>query len=175
VLGISAGAHLASLLGTLAEETGPDGVSSRVQAVVSFYGPSDLARLMSSRRLSHEPVRTLLGDGPSRSADLAAEASPISHVTHDDPPFLLLHGSDDRWVPLDQSIRMASTLAIVGVPHRLIVIPGARHGFGLTVEYPAHRDLLPDIVGFLENVWNISSVAAQSCRRCCWYERCTNL
>jgi acetyl esterase/lipase len=161
VMGISSGAHLAGLLGTLAEERGPDGISSRVQAVVSFYGPSDLASLISSRRLSHEPVRTLLGDGPSRSANLTAEASPISHVTHDDPPFLLLHGSDDRWVPMDQSVRMASTLAMVGVPHRLIVIPGARHGFGLTVEYPTNRDLLPEIVGFLENVWNISSVAAQ--------------
>ena len=174
VIGISAGAHLAGLLGTLAEERGPDGVSSRVQAVVSFYGPSDVASLMSSRRLSHEPVRTLLGDGPSRSANLTAEASPISHVTHDDPPFLLLHGSDDRWVPMDQSVRMAFTLAMVGVPHRLIVIPGARHGFGLTVEYPTNRDLLPEIVGFLENVWNISSVAAQ-CRRRCWYGSCTEL
>jgi acetyl esterase/lipase len=175
VMGISAGGHLAGLLGTLAEERGPDGVSSRVQAVVSFYGPSDLGGLMISRRLSHEPVRTLLGDGPSRSADLAAEASPISHVTHDDPPFLLLHGSDDLWVPLDQSVRMASALAIVGVPYRLIVVPGARHGFGLTVEYPTNRDLLPEIVGFLENVWNISSVAAQCSRRCCWYEAYTDL
>jgi acetyl esterase/lipase len=175
VLGISAGAHLAALLGTQPEEQGPDGVSSRVQAVVSFYGPSDLARLMVARRLFHEPVRMFIGDGPSRSADLVAEASPISHVTHDDPPFLLFHGSDDHWVSLDQSVRMASTLAIAGVPHRLIVVPGARHGFGLTVEYPSHRDLLPEIVGFLESVWNISSVAAQKSRRCCWYGACTFL
>ena len=168
MLGISAGAHLAALLGTQAEERGHDGVSSRVQAVVSFYGPSDLPRLMIARRLKHEPVRMFMGDAAAGSADLVAEASPISHVTHDDPPFLLLHGSDDRWVPLDQSVRLASTLAIAGVPHRLIVVPGARHGFGLTVEYPTHRDLLPDIAAFLESVWNISSVAAQDSRRCCW-------
>jgi acetyl esterase/lipase len=173
VLGISAGAHLAALLSLQSEEQGPDGVSSRVQAVVSFYGPSDLAALVRSRRLSHEPVRTLMGDQPSRNADSLAEASPISYVTHDDPPFLLIHGSDDRWVPLDQSLRMASSLAIAGVPHRLIVVPGARHGFGMTVESPAHRDLFPEIIGFLENVWNISSVAAQDVRRCCWYGACS--
>jgi acetyl esterase/lipase len=166
VLGISAGAHLAAMLGTQSEEQGPDDVSSRVQAVVSFYGPSDLTTLIRSRRLSHEPVRRLMGDRPSWSADRVAEASPISHVTPDDPPFLLLHGTDDRWVPLDQSVRMASTLAIAGVPHRLIVVPGARHGFDMTVEYPTHRDLLPEIISFLENVWNISSVAAKHQRRC---------
>jgi acetyl esterase/lipase len=175
VLGFSAGAQLAGMIGTLSEERGHDGVSSRVQAVVSFYGPSDLAALMSFRRLAHEPMRTFIGDGLSRSADLVAEASPISHVTHDDPPFLLLHGSDDRWVPLEQSVRMASTLAIAGVPHRMIVVPGARHGFGMTVEYPTHRDLLPEIIGFLENVWNISSVATQATRRCCWYGACASL
>jgi acetyl esterase/lipase len=173
VLGISAGAHLAALLGVQSEERGPDGVSSRVQAVVSFYGPSDLATVMRARRLSHEPVRTFIGDRRSRMANDLAEASPISHVTHDDPPFLLLHGTDDHWVPLDQSVRMASTLAIAGVPHRLIVVPGARHGFGMTVEYPTHRDLLPEIIGFLENVWNISSVAARHARRCCCYDACT--
>ena len=90
---------------------GPDGVSSRVQAVVSFYGPSDLTALMSSRRLAHEPARVLLGDVASSSADHAAVASPIEHVTHDDPPMLLIHGTDDAWVPLDQSVRMAAALA----------------------------------------------------------------
>ena len=78
MLGISAGAHLAALLGTQPEEQVPDGVSSRVQAVVSFYGPSDLARLMVARRLFYEPVRMFIGDGPSRSAHLVAEASPTS-------------------------------------------------------------------------------------------------
>jgi acetyl esterase/lipase len=172
VLGISAGGHLAALLGTQSEERGPDGVSSRVQAVVSFYGPSDLATLIRVRRLSYEPVRTFIGDRRSRMASDLAEVSPISHVSDDDPPFLLLHGTDDRWVPLDQSVRMASALAIAEVPHRLIVVPGARHGFGMTVKYPKHRDLLPEIIGFLENVWNISSVAARHARRCCWYGTC---
>ena len=61
-IGQSSGGHLAALLGTLPAVNGPDGVSSRVQAVVSLYGPSDLTRLMHFRHLAHEPARALLGD-----------------------------------------------------------------------------------------------------------------
>ena len=61
-VGQSSGAHLAALLGTLPEELSLDGVSSRVQAVVSFYGPSDLAYLIKTRHLNHEPARILLGN-----------------------------------------------------------------------------------------------------------------
>jgi acetyl esterase/lipase len=154
VLGQSSGAHLAVLLGTLPEELGPDGVSSRVQAVVSFYGPTDLAHLIRSRHLDHEPARTLLGKDETPEADF--HASPIRHLTKDDAPMLLLHGSDDRWVRPEQSARMAEALENAGVSHRLIVVDGARHGFEATVNYPVKCDLLPEILAFLENVWNVS-------------------
>ena len=160
VMGQSAGGHLAALLGTLPDLRDGEGVSSRVQAVVSFYAPYDLAGLMISRRLAHEPVRNLLGNTASPLFDRASEASPIQHVTKDDPPMLLIHGSDDAWVPLAQSVRMAAALATAGVAHRLIVVEGARHGFETLLESPARRDLLPEILAFLESVWNISSVAA---------------
>jgi acetyl esterase/lipase len=160
VMGQSAGGHLAALLGALPERRDNDGVSSRVQAVVSFYGPSDLPALMQSRHLNHEPARLLLGDAAPGEAGRGVDASPIAHVTPDDPPVLIIHGSDDAWVPLDQSVKMASALAIAGVPHRLIVVEGARHGFETLIESPRHRDLLPEILAFLEIAWNISSVAA---------------
>jgi acetyl esterase/lipase len=161
IMGQSAGGHLAALIGTAPEERGPDGVTSRVQAVVSFYGPCDLTGLMTARRLTHEPVRVFLGDAASAPADHAVAASPVHHVTNDDPPVLLLHGSDDAWVPLGQSVRMAAALASAGVPHRLIVVEAARHGFEALVEYPQRRDLLPEILAFLETAWNISSVASR--------------
>ncbi len=162
VMGQSSGGHLAALLGTLPEDRGPDGVSSRVQAVVGLYGPSDLPGLIRSRRLPHEPARILLGEITSAGADRAALASPIEHVTPDDPPMLLIHGSDDGWVPLDQSVRMASALAIARVPHRLIIVDGARHGFETLIESPRRRDLLPEILAFLETAWNSSSVAVRA-------------
>jgi len=161
VLGQSAGGHLAALLGTLPDQIGEGGVSARVQAVVSFYGPCDLLDLMATRHLAHEPVRILVGNADSRAAERAALASPIKHVTNDDPPMLLVHGSDDAWVPVVQSVRMAAALAQAGVPHRLIVVEGARHGFETLIEYPAQRDLLPEILAFLETAWNSSVVAGR--------------
>jgi acetyl esterase/lipase len=153
VMGQSSGGHLAAVLGTLPESRGLDGVSSRVQAIIDLYGPSDLAGLMSSRRLTHEPARSLLGDAVSRSSKLTAQASPLEQITADMPPTLLIHGDDDAWVPLDQSVRMAQALDRVGVPNKLIVIPGARHGFETALEVPVKRDLVPEIVDFLERAW----------------------
>ncbi len=162
VMGQSAGAHLAALLATNLEEPDPTGVSARVQGVVSFYGPSDLLRLVKFRQLGHEPIRTFLGGSDADFARRAFDASPINHVSRDDPPMLLFHGSDDLWVPPEQSILMSEALGRAGVRHRLIVVDGARHGFETLFEQPQKRDLLPEILAFLESVWNVSLVAPRS-------------
>ncbi len=65
---------------------------------------------------------------------------------------LLIHGTDDEWVPPGQSLRMAGVLERAGVASQLIVIDGARHGFETRFEKP-DLDLLPDIVAFLERAW----------------------
>jgi acetyl esterase/lipase len=154
-LGQSAGGHLASLLGTLPDQKGPDGVSARVQAVVCFYGPSDLERLMKQRQLRYEPVRVFLGAAATENRDTLDQNSPINHVTSDDAPMLLLHGTDDLWVPQDQSVRMAHALKLARVNHQLIIVEHARHGFEAWVNYPRTRDLLPEILAFLTSVWNV--------------------
>ncbi len=152
VMGQSSGGHLAALLATLPESRGPDGVSSRVQAVVNLYGPSDLVGLINFRRLAREPARAFLGDLVAESTSGATQASPLDQVNADAPPMLLVHGDDDAWVPVDQSVRMAKALDRAGVPNRLIVVEGARHGFETAIEAPVKRDLLPEIVDFLEGI-----------------------
>lgn len=152
-MGQSAGGHLAAMLGTLPEEKSADGVSSQIQAVVAFYAPFDLDRLMKARRLEHEPVRLLLG-AAAENPELVRQASPISHVTNDDPPMLLFHGSEDSWVLPDQSLSMAQALDRARVKHRLMMIDGARHGFEAMVKSPKEKDLMPEILAFLKNVWN---------------------
>ena len=124
-IGSGAGGHLAMLLGTLPGETLPDDVSARVQAVVNLYGPSDLETLARLRHLTNDPVRLLLGGRSAESADRARAASPINLVTGNAPPMLLIHGSGDAWVPVEQSQRFSETLAAAGVMHRLIVVSGA--------------------------------------------------
>ncbi len=57
------------------------------------------------------------------------EASPISHVSADDPPFLLIHGDKDAAVPFDQSELFKERLVAAGVDVELIRVPGGTHSF----------------------------------------------
>jgi dipeptidyl aminopeptidase/acylaminoacyl peptidase len=57
------------------------------------------------------------------------EASPISHVTPDDPPFLLIHGDRDELVPVEQSQLMYERLLQQNVPAQLVIVKNARHSF----------------------------------------------
>jgi acetyl esterase/lipase len=156
-LGASAGAHLAALLAT-----SPDGpartseipTSARLQAVIDFYGPTDLAALAEANEAAGASLALFLGGGPRDVPDRYAAASPVRHVTRDTPPVLLIHGDADLHVPLDQSRRLAAALNAAGVPHQLTVVPGARHGFDFHI---GRRDLLPDILAFLESAWNVNS------------------
>jgi acetyl esterase/lipase len=143
VIGLSAGGHLAAILGTSAGvdelegiELGNDGYSSRVQAVVDYFGPSDLLKL-KSQALScmpgdpydpTEPPSLLLGCTLPECPDKAAAANPITYVTPDDPPFLLLHGTSDCLVPWQQSQILHDALRKAGVPSRFILVPFATHG-----------------------------------------------
>jgi acetyl esterase/lipase len=163
-MGASAGGHLAALLGTY-----PDGpitpeaqvesrrksgsetdVSARVQAVIDFYGPTDLRAMYSSSPAAAETIGLLLGCTPVERPACYEAASPALHVSPDDPPMLLVHGGGDRMIPTSQAEQLAAELARAGVAHRLIVIPDARHGFGLHVD---RRDLVPEILAFLNEVW----------------------
>ncbi len=131
--GASAGGHLAALLGTAGEAKeleGPSGeprVSSRVQAVCDWFGPADLSRLGTPGARS--PVTLLLGGLPDENVQLARMASPISYVSKDDPPFLIMHGDRDRLVPLSQSQLLHEALKKAGVESTWHVVQGAGHGF----------------------------------------------
>jgi acetyl esterase/lipase len=164
-MGASAGGHLAALLGTYTDEPvtaqgllassqggGPTAnISARVQAVIDFYGPTDLRDMYTRIPAAIEPIRLLVGGTPDEMPARYDAASPVRHVSHDDPPILLLHGADDPMIPTSQAEMLASEFASAGVAHRLIIIPGARHGFGFHVD---KRDLLPEILAFLSDVWN---------------------
>jgi dipeptidyl aminopeptidase/acylaminoacyl peptidase len=117
---------------------------------VDFYGPADLRGLLESRRETGGPIHLFLGGGPDRFPGRFEAASPVRHVSSDDPPMLLIHGADDPLIPVAQSEALAATLEAAGVPHRLIVVEGARHGFDLKV---GGRDLVPEVIAFLDDAW----------------------
>jgi acetyl esterase/lipase len=161
LMGASAGAHLALVAaldpeGMSANVTRgrlPRSISSRglnkIRAVIDFYGPSDLDALLAASPATAMPIEFLVGGPPAGRRELPS-ASPVRLVTPAAPPVLILHGTDDALVPLSQSLSLADALKRSGVPHRLLVIEGARHGFGLKA---GSRDLTPDLLAFLGSAW----------------------
>jgi acetyl esterase/lipase len=144
VVGESAGAHLAVLLGTTAgvaefddPTLGNPAVSSAVQAVIDFYGPSDLTTSDEQRTLNSpcptEPdpnIALLLGAPPSEAPDLAAAASPTTYLRpgQDVPPFFIAHGDTDCVVPHQQSIELHAAIeAVAPGRSQLTIVPGSGH------------------------------------------------
>jgi dipeptidyl aminopeptidase/acylaminoacyl peptidase len=90
-----------------------------------------------------------LGGPPSQVPANYVAASPIDHVTPDDPPMYLVHGRQDPVIPVSQSQQFHRALTAAGVPNKLALVHG---GHGL--DFPTHySDLVPDIVDFLGTVW----------------------
>jgi acetyl esterase/lipase len=128
--GDSAGGHLAALLGTTGDdaEPGPPHESSRVQAVIDWYGRADLSPVCTDPAMAEHAVARLLGGSGPQMADSALRASPIAHVSADDPPFLIMHGDRDATVPVQQSEIFAAALQRARVPVTLVILNGVGHG-----------------------------------------------
>ncbi|MDR3457955.1 MAG: alpha/beta hydrolase [Verrucomicrobiae bacterium] len=132
VMGDSAGGHLVTLLGLTDASAGFEGAgltneSSRVQAVVDLYGPSDLMTGPTNK-----PTVKLIKDafGATNTLDPALKrGSPVTYVTSHAPPFLILHGDHDGLVNLQQSVELDAKLKAAGVDSTLVVITNFAHGY----------------------------------------------
>jgi acetyl esterase/lipase len=144
VAGESAGGYQAVMLGTsggVAELEGAAGnprESSRVQGVIDFFGPTDFLAMDDGasscqtplmHRAPNSPESQLLGcnleDCPE---DKAKASNPITYISRDTPPFLILHGKADCQVPHSQSQRLYDALRATGVKADLHLLPGVGHG-----------------------------------------------
>ena len=139
--GGSAGGHLVALLGISGGVTELEGndndlkESSRVQAVVDWFGPTDFLHIGDAESdLQHNapdsPESKLIGGALLENKDAAAKASPITYVSKDAPPFLIMHGDRDRTVPFNQSELLYAALKKAGVDATFVPMKGAGHGFG---------------------------------------------
>jgi acetyl esterase/lipase len=154
--GESAGGHLAELLGLVADpalegDVGMTGPSSAVVAVAAWYAPSDVAAVATDTGADPADATTreaqLLGAAPSSVPDVAAQASPVTYARAGVPPFLLLHGRADRFVPCVQSERLAAALTGAGADVELHTYDRADHMWLGAPE--AAADALDRTVAFL--------------------------
>jgi acetyl esterase/lipase len=139
--GSSAGGHLAAMLGTTGDVNTFDlgenlSVSSRVQAVVDYFGPTDFLQMEAHRLPSgmihnspDSPESKLIGGNIQDNPEKVAKANPITYITKDDPPFLIIHGDKDPLVPHHQSELLEAALKKEGVPVSFYTVKGGGHGF----------------------------------------------
>jgi acetyl esterase/lipase len=155
VTGASAGAHLSLMLATAGDKGEPgakdpvDRESSRVQAAACFFPGTDFLNwggpgkelihakdhqppfraAFDYRELDKESMLWVQITDPEKLRTIARQISPIYAVSQDDPPILILHGDKDNLVPIQQSQTMVEKLKEAGVASKLVVKPGAGHGW----------------------------------------------
>lgn len=154
ITGGSAGGHLSLMIGTSGTDGDPkakdpvDQLSSRVQAVGCFYPPTDFLNWGEAgvNALGKGPLAWLPSPFDFREFDATAkkfvsvtdeekllkigrEISPITHVSADDPPTLIIHGDADKVVPVQQAQIMIQKLKEANVPAELVDRPGQGHGW----------------------------------------------
>lgn len=140
VWGSSAGGHLSSLLGTsgdvkeLEGDLGPDtSFSSRVQCVVNLCGPEDFSQALMFDKEGRpiwkdDAVSGLLGGNAPDKPVEAKAASPVTHVSKDDPPFITFHGTKDQRVAFHHAEAIHTALQKAGITSLLVPINGGGHG-----------------------------------------------
>jgi acetyl esterase/lipase len=154
IFGGSAGGHLSLMQGTAGDDGDPkakdpiDRVSSRVQAVACFFPPTDFlnwgAKGKEMINRDFQPPFNAAIDyhefdkktglyvpitDEKKLREIAAQVSPITHVTAKSPPTLIMHGDKDNLVPLQQSEEIMAKFKEAGVDAKLIVKKGEGHGW----------------------------------------------
>jgi acetyl esterase/lipase len=155
VYGISAGGHLVSLLGLTANADELAGSLGKhvgekvpIKCVMDFCGPSDFTTFHEGAKAIKPddpkgPIAKLLGGPVSQRPKEAVEASPITYVSKDDSPFLIIHGTADHLVPLAQAELLDNKLEAVGVPSTKLIYTDAPHVF-------FNHELVGQMQSFLE-------------------------
>lgn len=140
IAGSSAGGHLAALVGVtngVAELEGKVGedlaADSSVQAIVSFYGMSNLTTILSQStpfglQMRVPALELLLGGQPDQRPELARLASPVFHIDRHDPPLLLLHGDQDPQAPINQAHELEGRYQGEKLRCQFVVLHGSKHG-----------------------------------------------
>jgi len=158
VAGDSAGGHLVALLGTSGGARELEGkvgnhlaVSSAVQCVVDYYGPTDMLKFKDQPVWPKvddpkSPLCQLMGGKLMDKQDLVTKANPITYVSKNAPPFLIIHGNADNTVPINQSELLVAALKQAGADVTFEVVKGGGHGFNPEQT----RRLLPVVTDFFD-------------------------
>lgn len=159
VSGESAGAHLAALAGTLdaggfdpgnGKHVDSKGISGKPNAVVDFYGPSDLVAEWNQRPQVRSYLSGFLGGSLDQVQSRYVASSPLAHVSPDDAPTYIIQGTADKVIIPASSTAFDQALKDAGVIEQLTFLNGIPHGFRFQV---GSRNLGTEVLTFLDRVW----------------------
>lgn len=133
VMGESAGGYLAAMV-ALADDPAFDvgaftEFPSKVQAACPWYPPADVTgfKYNSPVESAASMESLLLGKNVMLNQEEALKICPVSFVTKDAPPFLIIHGDNDHTVPFEQGEILHDRLEAAGADVKLLVLEGADH------------------------------------------------
>jgi len=134
LIGFSAGGHLANLVGLSNNNNVKDFYADgkkphfKIKVVLDFYGPIDFLTLKGhDSKDPRSPINLLLGGTVADNESKAKQASPVTYIDKNDPPFLIVQGEKDESVNPDQAITLSEKLEAAGVKNDLIIVPNAPH------------------------------------------------
>ena len=140
VWGPSAGGHLSALVATSGNDRTLEAerdVAAAVRCAVAVSAPVDFRRFDAARGRAAGMFRQWLGEDPDVYRRNAEAASPLAYLDKSDPPILIVHGTADRLVPIEQAEIFKAALEEAGVPVELVAIEGGDHY--LAQRAPHHR------------------------------------
>jgi acetyl esterase/lipase len=165
IVGASAGGHLSLMQGTAGDKGDPNAgdpverISSRVQAVACFFPPTDFMNFGDTGRehygdavglpfrpafdyheLDTKQNRFIRITDKEKLRAISRQVSPITHVTGETPPTLIIHGDKDSLVPIQQAHVIMAKFKEMGVTAKLIVKEGAVHGWKIDKDVPVIAD-----------------------------------
>jgi len=180
--GQSAGGNLASMLGTSGDVAAFDdpalgnaGVSSRVQAVINWFGPNDFPQLDAQAKAqgcseadqthsaADSPESKYLGAAVPTVPELVKQANPISYITPDDPSFFIQKGDQDCTIAIENTKMLADALSAARLDVQYELLKGVGHGdgFGSTTPVFESESNSQKLVDFLNaKLKNAASNAA---------------
>ena len=98
---------------------------------------------------SKAKVITEVFDTPNCDPKILIPASPLTYISGDDPPFLILHSSGDTVVPSSSSQTAYEHLKAAGVPATLVIVDHDNHHFNPDMN-PSHEEIAKTVADFLD-------------------------
>jgi len=139
--GNSSGGYMVAFLGASAHirefdlDQADQSLNSSIHAVVDWYGPTDFLQMSKypssiDHDASNSPESLFIGYPIQEHPELVQQANPITYITEDTPPFLIMHGDQDDYVPYNQSELLFEALQQKGLNPIMYRVAGAGHGTG---------------------------------------------